>query len=633
MATMKTMATVKAMRTSVRRTTASSQTTTGTTRTTCSSPSMTPMTTLTHCTCTSTDAWRTCTETARACLFHSWWWHRTPHGSSSERISHSSMVIHMAHPHWLVLPFSTSTSSSFLSPSSSSTSSCSLSSTALSSWQSCAAPLKKRVRTPWTPSLHPHCPLRTDSVSWKITRIIQKIHFVLFFLFLACEFKNSISIFDVSNDEPWNRINSSISLRLFLLASLRSQFCFKNSTREVDDLVEVGRLFDEQTNFFFFRLDDFIQLLKTSSVIICVEFVFSNLCSAMSENLLSLSFQKNPNLFTFRAVARNFSDVWNLWVTWFHDGFLRSIMTDGRRQTGRQIFFLRVIGSSWARIRERLADGDVIVVEVIRGPILDRGFLGVVFISLRDVVVVGLIPCKRLHSARVPRSSLAEVHREFVHHIVEDIKLTGRRKDRVMREKMVRKEKKVESSKTNTWAHEDDSWQVMLARQTHDLSRACACESVRKCDLWGVVLTLPVGCSRLLSAVNNLTATNFKKSWKSTRLRLCAETTQRVSPFCLLLFTWAQLRTFLLIVMSPTRNRSIATKFCWRKNPMMGAIAGISRMELAWVVFLQILGENGVMWSTHRWNRKDFSPDWFFQTYWEIHHFFWYRKCSSCVIR
>ena len=45
--------------------------------------------------------------------------------------------------------------------------------------------------------------------------------------------------------------------------------------------------------------------------------------------------------------------------------------------------------SSTARIRERLADGDVIVVEVIRGPLLDRGFLGVWFISLRDVVVVG----------------------------------------------------------------------------------------------------------------------------------------------------------------------------------------------------------------------------------------------------
>ena len=42
-----------------------------TTRTTCSSPSTTSMTTLTHCTCTSTDAWRTCTETARASVFHS----------------------------------------------------------------------------------------------------------------------------------------------------------------------------------------------------------------------------------------------------------------------------------------------------------------------------------------------------------------------------------------------------------------------------------------------------------------------------------------------------------------------------------------------------------------------------------
>ena len=75
------------MRTSVRRTTASSQTTIGTTRTTCSSPRTTPMTALTHCTCTSTDAWRTCTETVRASLFHRFRDEtRTPHGSSSERI-------------------------------------------------------------------------------------------------------------------------------------------------------------------------------------------------------------------------------------------------------------------------------------------------------------------------------------------------------------------------------------------------------------------------------------------------------------------------------------------------------------------------------------------------------------------
>ena len=68
-------------------------------------------------------------------------------------------------------------------------------------------------------------------------------------------------------------------------------------------------------------------------------------------------------------------------------------MTDRRRQTGRQAFSFRVIGSSSARIEERLADGGVIVVEVIREPLLARGLLGVFDISLRDEVVVGLISC------------------------------------------------------------------------------------------------------------------------------------------------------------------------------------------------------------------------------------------------
>ena len=68
-------------------------------------------------------------------------------------------------------------------------------------------------------------------------------------------------------------------------------------------------------------------------------------------------------------------------------------MTDRRRQTGRQAFFFRVIGSSSARIEERLADGDVIVVEVIREPLLAQGFLGVVDVSLREELVVGLTTC------------------------------------------------------------------------------------------------------------------------------------------------------------------------------------------------------------------------------------------------
>ena len=77
-----------------------------------------------------------------------------------------------------------------------------------------------------------------------------------------------------------------------------------------------------KTKFFFVRLDCFIQLLNTSSVIIGLKFVFSNLCL--------------PN---------------------------------------------------------SLADGDVIVIEVIREPLLAQGLLGVLDISLLDEVVVALITC------------------------------------------------------------------------------------------------------------------------------------------------------------------------------------------------------------------------------------------------
>ena len=69
---------------------------------------------------------------------------------------------------------------------------------------------------------------------------------------------------------------------------------------EVVDLVEVVRLLDEHDKLLFLlRLDRFIQLLNTSSIVIVLEFVFSNLCLTVSENLLSLSFQKNPDLLIF----------------------------------------------------------------------------------------------------------------------------------------------------------------------------------------------------------------------------------------------------------------------------------------------------------------------------------------------
>ena len=54
-----------------------------------------------------------------------------------------------------------------------------------------------------------------------------------------------------------------------------------------------------------------------------------------------------------------------------------------------------------------------------------------------------------------------------------------------------------------------------------------------------------------------------------------------------------------------TKNRSIATN--WKKNSMTGSTAGISRMELAWIVVLQILSVDGLMWTTTRWSQNDFS--------------------------
>ena len=129
---------------------------------------------------------------------------------------------------------------------------------------------------------------------------------------------------------------------------------------------------------------------------ISLEFVLSNLRLTVSEDLLPLSVQESPNLFVFRVLSLNFSTLRVTYVT-ANDGFPRSIVTHWRRrQTRRQAFSFRVIGSSSARIEERLTDGDVIIVEVFREPLLDQGLLGELDISLCNEVVVGLITDGRL---------------------------------------------------------------------------------------------------------------------------------------------------------------------------------------------------------------------------------------------
>ena len=90
-------------------------------------------------------------------LSHTWWWHRTPHGSSSEQSHCHLHVIHGAFSLTRSLP-SSFTGPCCPSPSSSSIPSFSLSSTTRSSWQVCAIPPQKRVSTPWTPSPLTPCP-------------------------------------------------------------------------------------------------------------------------------------------------------------------------------------------------------------------------------------------------------------------------------------------------------------------------------------------------------------------------------------------------------------------------------------------------------------------------------------------
>ena len=78
--------------------------------------------------------------------------------------------------------------------------------------------------------------------------------------------------------------------------------------------------------FFLLRLDRFIQFLYASSVIISLEFVFSNLRLRVSEDLLPLSVQESPNLFAFTVLSLNFVTLLVTFVT-VDNGLPHSIMT------------------------------------------------------------------------------------------------------------------------------------------------------------------------------------------------------------------------------------------------------------------------------------------------------------------
>ena len=96
----------------------------------------------------------------------------------------------------------------------------------------------------------------------------------------------------------------------------------------------------------------------------------------------------------------------------------------------------------------------------------------------------------------------------------------AKRKDKTIGEKMDNKKRKWRSRRESNTQHE-------RMKMTHEMWGAHAkvttwatrvrVWSTRKCDVWGVLFTHTVGCSRLLSAVNDLTTTK-KKSCKVSLL-------------------------------------------------------------------------------------------------------------------
>ena len=149
------------------------------------------------------------------------------------------------------------------------------------------------------------CPLCTDSAFGKsLESFIQLISFCNSWILpviskivsrSSTHFLHEI----VSNVEPWNRFNSSISLRLFSWASRRSQFFSNNcSWRSC-----WSRRSCSIISFNF---------LNTSSVIIGLEFVLSYLRLTINENLFPSSVQESPNLFAFRVFSK-FS-WWRSWL-------------------------------------------------------------------------------------------------------------------------------------------------------------------------------------------------------------------------------------------------------------------------------------------------------------------------------
>ena len=122
----------------------------------------------------------------------------------------------------------------------------------------------------------------------------------------------------------------------------------------------------------------------------------------------------------------------------------------------------------------------------------------------------------------------------------------------------------------------------------------CRCDiNTRKCDMWRVLFTHPVGCSRLLSSVNDLTTT--KKSCQS-------EEPSSISRPLLWCRSFLELRrNWLWWIFELYQWSSTATTMCWMKKTA-DAISETGREGSMQVALLQTHGEDGASLLMLRWS-------------------------------
>ena len=247
----------------------------------------------------------------------------------------------------------------------------------------------------------------------------------------------------------------------------------------------------------------------------------------------------------------------------------------------------------------------LIVVEVIGEPLLHRGFLGEVLISLLDVVLVGLTTCGRLvlgQGAKVLSGSAQGIcppHPGRWSWLAEGRTRWSERTWGIRRNEWNCRRDQEQRSHN---AHE--TWDVMEWVRTPTWAMRV---HVIHCENWTVC------CSRPLSAVNDLTATNLRKILKvDTSEVLWKDGTHNGSP------------NSIMALFACMLNCGHSCWLTWAQPGLAPLPPAGGRTRL--LSFSRFLVKTA-------WCGQRIVESPIFHFFREIHQFFLYWKNSCCVIR